>query len=206
MPNRTGHRVSKLDYYMGRGALEAWLRTVLAQQYVDRCRAQRHDVSLDERLEMGASFAARPAAPVATDERVASAVAASLAECNEQERFLLASYYLDGQTLADIGRQLRVHESTISRKLARLTGDLRKRVRKRLLAAGVDGRQCDELLQGLDVRDLNVNIDATLRQENSQRMSDHPDRYAEQQDTIHGLRIEHMHGRDVVHRICREEE
>lgn len=165
MPNRTGHRVSKLDYYMGRGPLEAWLRTVLAQQYVDRYRAQRHDVSLDEQLEMGASFAARPAAPAAADERVALAVAESLAECNEEERFLLASYYLDGQTLAGIGRQLRVHESTISRKLARLSGDLRKRVRKRLLAAGLDGRQCDELLQGLDVRDLDVNIEGTLRQE-----------------------------------------
>jgi RNA polymerase sigma-70 factor, ECF subfamily len=168
MPSRTGRRVSKLDYYMGRGPLEAWLRTVLAQQYVDRYRAQRYDVSLEEQLEMGASFAARPATPAAADERVASAVAQSLAECNEEERFLLASYYLDGQTLADIGRQLRVHESTVSRKLMRLTGDLRKRVRKRLLAAGVDGRECDELLQGLDVRNLNVNIEATLRQENSQ--------------------------------------
>jgi RNA polymerase sigma-70 factor, ECF subfamily len=168
MPNRGGRRVSKLDYYMGRGPLEAWLRTVLAQQYVDRYREQRHDVSLDEQLEMGASFAARPAAPMAPDERVASAVADSLAGCNEEERFLLASYYLDGQTLADIGRQLRVHESTISRKLTRLTGDLRKRVRKRLLIAGVDGQQCDELLQDLEVRDLNVDIEATLRQESPQ--------------------------------------
>jgi RNA polymerase sigma-70 factor (ECF subfamily) len=168
MPNRAGHRVSKLDYYTGRGPLEAWLRTVLAQQYVDRYRAQRRDVSLDEQLEMGASFAAKPLAPSAQDDRVASAVAESLAGCSEEERFLLASYYLDGQTLADIGRQLRVHESTVSRKLARLAGDLRKRVKKRLKAAGVDGRQCDELLQGLDVRDLDVNIEATLRQESSQ--------------------------------------
>jgi RNA polymerase sigma-70 factor, ECF subfamily len=168
MLNRGGRRVSKLDYYMGRGPLEAWLRTVLAQQYVDRYRAQRHDVSLDEQLEMGASFAARPPAPAAPDGRVASAAADSLAGCNEEERFLLASYYLDGQTLADIGRQLHVHESTISRKLTRLTGDLRKRVRKRLLAAGVDGRECDELLQDLEVRDLNVDIEATLRQESSQ--------------------------------------
>ena len=108
-----------------------------------------------------------PAAPAAADGRVASAVAQSLAGCNEEERFLLASYYLDGQTLADIGRQLRVHESTISRKLTRLTGDLRKRVRKRLLMAGVDGQQCDELLHDLEVRDLNVDIEATLRQESS---------------------------------------
>jgi len=88
MPNRTGRRISKLDYYMGRGPLEAWLRVVLAQQYVDRYRAQRHDVSLDEQLETGASFAARPAPPVAADERVASAIAESLAQCNRPKALL----------------------------------------------------------------------------------------------------------------------
>ena len=30
VPNREGRRVSKLDYYMGRGSLEGWLRTVPA--------------------------------------------------------------------------------------------------------------------------------------------------------------------------------
>jgi len=164
MPNRAGRRVSKLDYYMGRGPLEAWLRTVLAQQYVDRYRAQRHDVSLDEQLEAGASLPAPPV-PTAPDDRVASAMAKSLAECDEEQRFLLASYYLDGQTLATIGRQLRTHESTISRKLTRLTAALRKRVKRRLQASGVDNRRCDELLANLDVRDLNVDVQAILRQE-----------------------------------------
>jgi RNA polymerase sigma-70 factor (ECF subfamily) len=167
MPNRSGRRISKLDYYMGRGPLEAWLRTVLGQQYVDRFRAQRHNVSLDEQLKMGASFAARPSPTAAPDDRVASAVAQSLAECDEEQRFLLASYFLDGQTLAEIGRQLRTHESTVSRKLARLTGDLRKRVKRRLHASGVDAHRCDEILTGLDIRDLNVNVQAILRQENA---------------------------------------
>jgi hypothetical protein len=38
-------------------------------------------------------------------------------------------------------------------------------VRKRLQAAGVNARRCDELLQELDVRDLNVDVAANLRQE-----------------------------------------
>ncbi len=117
---------------------------------------------------MGAGFAARPATPAAADESLSSAIAKSLSECNEEERFLLASYYLDGQTLAEIGRQLRAHESTVSRKLARLTGELRKKVRRCLLAAGVCGRSCDELLTGLDVRHLNVDVKAILRQESPQ--------------------------------------
>jgi RNA polymerase sigma-70 factor (ECF subfamily) len=168
MVNREGRRVSKLDYYMGRGSLEGWLRTVLAQQHINRCRSHAKDVSLDEQVEAGISFAASPhAAAPAKDDRVEVAVAETLAELGNEERFLLASYYLDQRTLADIGRQLRVHESTISRKLDKVTGALRKRIRKRLQAAGINPRRCDELLQELDVRDLNVDVAANLRQERS---------------------------------------
>src|ERR1700733_13131320 len=46
-----------LDYYMGRGSLEGWLRTVLSQQYVNRYRSQSKEVSLDEQVEAGVSFA-----------------------------------------------------------------------------------------------------------------------------------------------------
>jgi RNA polymerase sigma-70 factor, ECF subfamily len=164
--NHDGRRVSKLDYYMGRGSLEGWLRTVLSQQYIDRYRAQVKDVSLEELVEDGVSFAARPGAmETVPDERVGAAIAQTLAQLSADERFLLASYYLDQRTLADIGRQLNVHESTISRRLERLMTDLRERVRKRLRAAGINPRRCDELLQDLDVRDLNVDVRANLWQE-----------------------------------------
>ena len=168
LPDRNGRRVSKLDYYMGRGSLEGWLRTVLSQQYVDRYRSQSREVSLDEQIEAGVSFADRTPAPTPEpDARMAEAVAQELATLGGEERFLLASYYLDGRTLANIASQLRVHESTISRRLERLTRELRKRVRKRLEAAGVNRRRCEELLQDLDVRDLNVDVAANLRQETS---------------------------------------
>ena len=101
----------------------------------------------------------------APDERVGAAIAQTLAQLTADERFLLASYYLDQRTLADIGRQLHAHESTISRRLERLMTDLRERVRKRLRAAGINPRRCDELLQDLDVRDLNVDVRANLWQE-----------------------------------------
>lgn len=168
LPDRNGRRVSKLDYYMGRGSLEGWLRTVLSQQYIDRYRSRRREVSIEEQIEVGVSFADRTPAPTAQpDGRMAAAVVQELAALGDEERFLLASYYLDERTLADIGRQLRVHESTISRRLERLTGELRKRVRKRLEASGVDRRRCEELLREFDVRDLNVDVAANLRQETS---------------------------------------
>jgi RNA polymerase sigma-70 factor (ECF subfamily) len=92
-------------------------------------------------------------------------LAQALAELDSEERFLLASYYLDQRTLADIGRQLRVHESTVSRKLEKITRALQKRIRKRMQAAGLDRWRYDEIMQNLDVRDLNVDVTASLRQE-----------------------------------------
>ena len=55
LPDRNGRRVSKLDYYMGRGSLEGWLRTVLSQQYVDRYRSQKQGKSPLEQIEVVAS-------------------------------------------------------------------------------------------------------------------------------------------------------
>jgi RNA polymerase sigma-70 factor (ECF subfamily) len=165
LPNREGRRVCKLDYYMGRGSLKGWLRALLAQQHVNRCRSQARDVSLEEQVEAGIGFAAKPEITSVSEEGVAEFLAQVLAELDNEERFLLASYYLDRRTLADIGRQLNVHESTVSRKLDKLTGELQKRIRKRMYAAGLERRRCDEIMDGLDVRELNVNVEANLRQE-----------------------------------------
>jgi RNA polymerase sigma-70 factor (ECF subfamily) len=166
MSSREGRRQCKLDYYMGRGSLEGWLRTVLSRQYVDRYRSRSREVSLDQQLEDGVGFAAHPVADKkGPDDCIGTAVAQTLAEISAEERFLLASWYLDQRTLADIGRQLHVHESTVSRRLDRILETLRKRVRKRLHAAGLSSRACDELMLELDVRDLNVNVAASLKQE-----------------------------------------
>ena len=163
---REARRVSKLDYYTGRGSLEGWLRAVLAQRHIDRVRACAKDVSMEEQVERGASFAAKEAPEVPeADERVARAVAGALADAANEERFLLAAYFLDRRTLAEIGRQMAVHESTVSRKLERATAALRKQVRKRLLAAGLTPARCGEVLEEIDVRGLRVDVEASLRQE-----------------------------------------
>jgi RNA polymerase sigma-70 factor, ECF subfamily len=161
---REGRRQCKLDYYMGRGSIEGWLRTVLSREYVNRYRSRFREVSLDERLEAGVEFESPPAtAEKGPDDCIGIAVCQTLASVSAEERFLLASWYLDQRTLADIARQLHVHESTISRRLDRLTGTLRKRVRKRLQAAGLSSRDCEELMLELDVRDLSVNVAASLK-------------------------------------------
>jgi RNA polymerase sigma-70 factor (ECF subfamily) len=165
LTDRGETRASKLRYYLGRGSLAGWLRTVLAQEYVNQYRRTRRETSLDAELEQGRQFVANSAPPPPADARVEAATVAELTVLPAEERFLLAAYYLDRCTLADIAKLLRVHESTISRKLERAATGLRKRIRKRLIASGMSARQADEALAEVDVRDLRVEVRETLRQD-----------------------------------------
>jgi RNA polymerase sigma-70 factor, ECF subfamily len=162
---RDGQRASKLASYMGRGSLEGWLRTVLAQEHVNRFRRQRRLVSLDEETEEGVQFATAEAeAAIAVDPRVEAATDEVLAALPSEDRFVLASYFLDERTLAEIARALGVHESTISRKLDKLAKSLRKQILASLGRRGMSRRQAQEALE-VDVRDLRVNIRSRLAQE-----------------------------------------
>jgi len=165
---RQGQRVSKLSSYTGRGSLEGWLRTVMAQEFVNRYRRQRRLVSLEEESEEGAQFAAPTLQPVVSaNPKLTAATDQALAELSPEDRFILASYYLDSRTLAEIARILHVHESTISRKVDKLTKSLRKRILVGLTRHGLSRRQAEEALE-VDVRDLRVNLRASLVQETSQ--------------------------------------
>jgi RNA polymerase sigma-70 factor (ECF subfamily) len=157
-------RTSKLHYYLGRGSLAGWLRTVVAQEYVNQYRRGKRETSLETAIEDGRQFAAAEAEQTAANPRIAAATASELAALNAQDRFLLAAYYLDRRTLAQIAQLLRVHESTISRKLDRAATGLRKRIRKRLILAGMTSQQADEAMQDVDVRDLPIQVTETLRQ------------------------------------------
>jgi RNA polymerase sigma-70 factor, ECF subfamily len=166
---REGQRMCKLTSYMGRGSLEGWLRTVLAQEYVNRYRKQRRYVSLDEESEDGAQFAVAEAEPVLSiDPRMEPAIDEALASLSPEDRFVLASYYLDERTLADIARALRVHESTISRRLDKLAKALRKQILAGLTKRGMSRRQALEAME-VDVRDLQLNIRRHLAQEGANK-------------------------------------
>src|SRR5215471_662230 len=102
---RDGQRVSKLASYTGRGSLEGWLRTVLAQEYVNRYRRTKRLVSLEEESEEGVQFQAPdPEAVAPADNRLARATDEVLGLLSGQDRTVLSAYYLDGRTLAEIAR------------------------------------------------------------------------------------------------------
>jgi len=160
---RNGERVSKLASYMGRGSLEGWLRTVMAQEYINGYRRRRRLVSLDEEEEQGVQFeAAAPPPAKAVDPCLEAATDEALAELSPEDRFVLASYYLDSRTLAQIARLLGVHESTISRKVDKLAAVLQKRILDGMERRGMSRRQAKEALE-VDVRDLKVDVRTLLQ-------------------------------------------
>ena len=165
--NREGKRVSKLASYTGRGSLEGWLRTVMAQEHINRYRKQKRLVSLEEESEDGNQFPTPEKEPVVPlDTRVATATDEALAALAAEDRFVLAAYYLDGRTLAEIARMLSVHESTISRKLDKLAKSLRKQILAGLGRQGMSRRQAEEALE-VDVRDLSLNLRERLAQDSA---------------------------------------
>jgi RNA polymerase sigma-70 factor (ECF subfamily) len=165
---RGGERVSKLASFTGRGSLEGWLRTVLSQEFVNRYRRTKRLVSLDEENEEGERFAAPEPEPVAAaDSRLESATDEALATLPSPDRLVMATYYLDGRTLAEVARMLGVHESTISRKVDKLAKALRKKILAGMMQRGLSRRQAEEALE-VDVRDLQVNIRRSLAQDSAE--------------------------------------
>lgn len=162
---KEGRRVSRLNFYMGRGSLEGWLRTVLAQEFVNRYRKTKRLVSLEEQAEEGVQFSATPSSQPSSplDSRLGAAVDEALGLLSGEDRLVLASYYLDDRTLTEIGRMVGVHESTISRRLEKLLKGLRKQVLAGLVSRGMNRAQAEETLEA-DVRYLQVDVTRKLQE------------------------------------------
>ena len=155
LTERDGQRRSPLASYSGRGSLMGWLRTTLAQRHVDHHRRTRRETPLED-----TDFAAATSSPTPTTETLShlgDSLAETLRTLAPEDRFLLSAYFLDQRTLLEISQLLRIHESTVSRKLKRLTAGLHQQLLKRLQASGMSKRAAEEAL-GTDPRDLDLNL------------------------------------------------
>src|SRR5215470_370194 len=167
LSEREGRRVSRLSFYMGRGSLEGWLRTVVAQEFVNRYRKQKRLVSLEEETEEGVQFASTETfSATPCDGRLGQATDEALDQLPAEDRLILAGYYLDNRTLTEIGKMLGVHESTVSRRLEKLLKLLRKQVLAGLQARGMNRGQAEEALE-IDVRFLAVDVRRRLQETRS---------------------------------------
>jgi RNA polymerase sigma-70 factor (ECF subfamily) len=157
--DREGARRSPLERYSGRGSLMGWLRAMLAQRHVDHYRKTHRETALED-VEPAAPEAAPP--ETRELEHLREALPRALGGLDAEERFLLSAYYLDGHTLVELSRVLRVHEATISRKLKRAAGHVRKELLRALAGRGLSRRAAEEALRA-DPRDVDVNLRKLLQ-------------------------------------------
>lgn len=176
LPVRDGERRSKLSAYMGLGSLEGWLRALLAQAHVDQWRRERRLTGLDESEsfrtlvtfphtwrdrsdEIGGEEAA---AASGLQRELELALETVLAALEAPARLLLNFYFLEGRTLAQIADLLEVHESTVSRRLEKVVGQLRKQVRRELGRRGLRP-EATEAAMHLNPAWLQVDVRKSLR-------------------------------------------
>jgi RNA polymerase sigma-70 factor len=156
-----GRRKSLFEYFHGRSKLSTWLRAVLAQKQVDLFRTSGRTVSLEVEMDGDAprEFAGRTESVPADPDReryigrFEGALSAALSNLTPRERMILACYYVDQLTLAEIGRLLREHESTVSRQLERLRRALREGVTQELRreTPACNGRPAERALDAAQV-------------------------------------------------------
>jgi RNA polymerase sigma-70 factor len=131
-----GTERSLFRYFHGRSSLKTWLRAVLAQRHIDSIRAGRRlqELGEEEAADGPPKTLLVPQLQPADPHRaryVASftrALQTALDRLQPQERERLRLYYAEEHTLAEIGRMLGEHESSVSRHLDRVRLELRQAV------------------------------------------------------------------------------
>ena len=159
LTERDGQRLSPLLRYSGRGSLMGWLRAVLAQRRVNLHRKSSRETALD-----GMEPEAPAAEPLQMEhlEHLRRGLESAMAKASAEERFLLSAYYLDMHTLKEISGVLGVHEATISRKLKRAAGHIRKELLRALISRGLSRRAAEEAL-GTHPGDVDINLRKLLQ-------------------------------------------
>jgi RNA polymerase sigma factor (sigma-70 family) len=131
---------SLFRYFHGRSSLKTWLRAIMAQRHVDKIRESKRWETLEDgdgKEPAAARAGTNSHAPADPDRgtytaRFAEALKASLAELEARDRKRLELYYAREITLAEIGRELGEHESSVSRNLERIRRELRAKVEAHL--------------------------------------------------------------------------
>lgn len=122
-------RERKLGSFAGRSSLAGWLRAVLHQTWIDRLRAEKRLVPLED-------DAPEPPAPEVADAVeqsqnagiAAGALQRALAALPPRQKLLLDFYYFHNLTLREAALLVGVHEATASRDLDRARAALKSQL------------------------------------------------------------------------------
>ena len=152
--NEKARSRSLFRYFHGRSSLKTWLRAVLAQRHIDAIRASRRVVSIDDEEQRSAvreaaeSIAAHDGSSGVDPDRqqylelFRRTLELALSQLDPRDKNRLRLYYSEEQTLAEIGKALSEHESSVSRNLERTRRELRQQIEQALREGEVtsDGR------------------------------------------------------------------
>lgn len=127
---------SLFRYFHGRSSLKTWLRAVLAQRHIDRLRQSRRWESIEREDGEGEKPLSTQDIPIPSPDphrsrylrRFLFALMECLGALDPGERKRLELYYAREKTLAEVGRLLGEHESSVSRNLERTRQGLRAKV------------------------------------------------------------------------------
>ena len=148
---KTGER-SLFRYFHGRSSMKTWLRAVLAQRHIDAVRVARRFESLDEpdgdgKVREPADKVVLPAGDPHRDRYISlfqTALGAALEKIDLRDRERLRLYYVEERTLAEIGKKLGEHESSVSRNLERIRREMKANVEQCLKRAAPGPRLSEE--------------------------------------------------------------
>jgi RNA polymerase sigma factor (sigma-70 family) len=155
-------RGSLLRYFHGRSGLKTWLRAVLAQRHVDKIRAGRKFEELGD--EDGGDGTKRPVAAgvlqAAADPHRAKyllkfteALQTALDNLDARDVERLRMYYAEEKKLAEIGRALEEHESSVSRHLEKVRREVRRAVEE-ILRGGSGAANGDDRSGGMSEAEI----------------------------------------------------
>jgi RNA polymerase sigma factor (sigma-70 family) len=148
---------SLFRYFHGRSSLKTWLRTILAQRHIDRLRESHRWEAFDDFESKDGDGEVRkflpgrettvPALPDPHREKYVGLFVGALNVCmsslEKQDWLRLELYYARQMTLAEIGKKLGEHESSVSRNLERVRRDLRVAVEEHLrVASNLSEAEC----------------------------------------------------------------
>ena len=144
-------RETRLASYAGRSSLAGWLRAVLHQTWIDRVRASKRLVSLEEEMVDPPAPAARQDTE-AVEQKETARIARAAYDCAlsalpARQKLLLDFYYVNNLTLREAAALVGVHEATASRELDRARRALKQEL-TRILARdhGLDEQAAASLL------------------------------------------------------------
>ena len=142
-----GKRGALLGYFHGRSTLRTWLRAVLAQRHVDSIRVGRRFAELVEEeggTKRGVTVIGDTRRGEVADphreryvEKFARALKTAMRSLAMEDARLLEMYYASGKKLVEMGRELGMHESSVSRNLEKARRDLRRKVEE-ILRGGTE--------------------------------------------------------------------